>query len=131
MSPQVKPALPALPSSANDITLEWLRSIISKTTTGGRELVSAKLRPGLMFSGGNSSVAIFDLAYSESEGGGLEARASAALVKPPKSICVKLMPRDSLVPGWLLKRFWKAEVFYYQKLFSSAMGFPQPTCYYR
>ena len=129
MSPQVKPDLPplTLPTTANDITLEWLKSIISKTTTGGRNIIGAKARSGVMFSGGNSSVAIFDLIYEECDD--LASQASAALANPPKSVCIKVMPKDSLVPGWLLKRFWKAEVFYYQKLFSSAMGFPQPTCY--
>ena len=63
--------------------------------------------------GGNSSVAIFDLDF----GGKAE----------PMSMCVKLMPEESLVPKWLLKRFWKAEIFYYNKMKG---GFPQPQCYF-
>ena len=67
---------------------------------------------------------MFDLVY---EGDGdvssienfsvIDLNASGSLTasdKRPKSICVKVMPKDSLVPKWLLKRFWKAEVFYYQ-----------------
>eukprot|EP00520_Triparma_pacifica_P010086 CAMPEP_0118658732 /NCGR_PEP_ID=MMETSP0785-20121206/14729_1 /TAXON_ID=91992 /ORGANISM="Bolidomonas pacifica, Strain CCMP 1866" /LENGTH=409 /DNA_ID=CAMNT_0006551777 /DNA_START=274 /DNA_END=1499 /DNA_ORIENTATION=+ len=105
--------------------MDWLTEILGHASTGGKKIVRATMRPGLMFSGGNSSVAIFDLIYE-----GEEDNAPDQKDKAPKSVCVKLMPKDSLVPGWLLKRFWKAEVFYYQKLLSSSVGFPQPTCYY-
>ena len=30
--------------------------------------------------------------------------------KKPDGICIKLMPNEGLVPKWLLKRFWKAEI---------------------
>ena len=108
-----------LPTSLSEIDLAWFRSMLmnspalkhlapSLTTADNRTE-----KTGGFFVGGNSSVAIFDLDF-----GGLA---------EPMSMCVKLMPEESLVPKWLLKRFWKAEVFFYKRMRG---GFPQPECYF-
>jgi hypothetical protein len=79
------------------------------------------------FVGNNSSVAFFDLTFAMDAT--VDAAAAEAVIKKGgyDRICIKVMPTEGLVPGWLLKRFWKAEMFFYNRM---AGGFPQPKCYF-
>ncbi|GMI13272.1 hypothetical protein TrVE_jg12583 [Triparma verrucosa] len=127
MKTQIAPQPLHVPSTLDEITLLWLQEILSRNPLmPPNKLVKAVNRTkatGGFFVGGNSSVAVFDLQFENEEG----ADADEDGASPPSSVCIKLMPKESLVPRWLLKRFWKAEVFFYQNMRG---GFPQPNCYH-
>ncbi|GMH59086.1 hypothetical protein TL16_g02756 [Triparma laevis f. inornata] len=120
---QITPQPTHVPETLDEITLLWLQEILANNPlVPNSKLIACVNRTkatGGFFVGGNSSVAVFDLEYEEGE--------SAEEGSVPASVCVKLMPKESLVPRWLLKRFWKAEVFFYKNMRG---GFPQPNCYY-
>ena len=89
------------------------------------------MRPHQSFNGNNSAVAFFDLTFKAADSVSeavAEAAQNALSSQGLWTVAVKLMPSEGIVPGWLLKRFWKAEMFFYSHM---SGGFPQPKCFYK
>ena len=112
------PEFPDLPETVDNIGHVWLTHALRSVgiLPLGVEVLTL-MNKDILFSGQNSTVCIYVAEYTDESN------------EYPREFCAKIMPAEGVVPGWLLKKFWKTEIEFYTKL-SHPEGVLFPQCYF-
>ena len=112
------PEFPDLPVTVDNIGRVWLTHALRSVGILPPSVeVLTLVNKDILFSGNNSTVCIYFAEYTQDS------------ANYPRTLCAKIMPAEGIVPGWLLKRFWRTEVEYYTKM-PHPDGIRAPACYF-